>query len=97
MKNEKREIKRIGIVSTIKISLLFVVFGAVLQILYFLILKFLPAIALQFGIDSSSLTLANVVIYMAQSAISLMIAAIIGVALYNWFARMVGGIKIDLD
>jgi hypothetical protein len=110
MKNEIKEIKKIGIFSVAKILTLF---GILLGILY----------GVQIGLASNAnpLTFADAATYAAQDptiavtaysialgwwmiilapivfAILYYLSGLIGGLVYNWFARMVGGIKIDLE
>jgi hypothetical protein len=97
MKQDKKEIKRIGVVSAMKISALFAIVMAVFQFLYFLVLKLIPSISIQMGISTASLTWGNVAVFIVQGAISFVVISIVAVALYNLFARMIGGLKIVLD
>ena len=97
MKQDKKEIKRIGVVSAVKISALFAIVMAAFQFLYFLVLKLVPSVSNQIGISAAGLTWANVAVFIVQGAISFIVISIVAVALYNLFARMVGGLKIVLN
>jgi len=110
MKEEKREVKKIGIFSVAKVLALF---GILFGIVY--------GVQVGLAANSSPLTFAEAATYAAQDptvaitaysialgwwmviiapivyAIVYYLVGLIGGLLYNWFARMVGGIKLYLD
>lgn len=94
-----QEIKRIGIMSTAKIALLFgVLMGLVFGIIIALLTNYLPAEALgQLPTAYSSMSgISAIVAFPAFYGIAYFIGGIIGALIYNLFAGWVGGIKIEL-
>lgn len=96
MKTEKKEVKRIAFVPVIKIAALFGVVFGILALLYLFLLRSFPAVAVQMGIDTSAVSGASLVMAPLTIILYYVLIGIIVVALYNWFAKLVGGIKVDL-
>ena len=97
MKSESRELKKIGIMSMVKISLLFGVVIAILTTLQFFLLKSIPSFAIQMGVDATTLTYGSLGISILFALLTYIIAGAVLAALYNLFAKMVGGFKFTLN
>ena len=97
MKSEVREIKKVKIGSAVKVFLLIGVLYAILTIIQSILLMSFPSIALQLGIDASSLTIWTVAFAAVLVVIIYMLAGLILAAVYNLIAKMVGGIKVVLE
>jgi len=97
-----QEIKRIGVWSTAKILLLFgVLFGLLMGIYSSLVLPQLiqadPTLAAQFGSQfTTGFSWAIFFTVLITYALLLFLSGIIGALIYNLFAKLVGGIKVDL-
>lgn len=96
-----QEVKKVGIWSVAKISLLF---GVLFGILYGLYAAFIlpsivaanPELAAQFGTMQSGSGLMIFFIVLIYMAVVSFIVGIISALLYNLFAKLVGGVKIEL-
>jgi cytochrome c biogenesis factor len=97
MKREVKEIKRIRFWSALKIGALFGLLGAIVNLLQVLVLKFVPSIAAQMGVDASSISASYFVQAFIFSFGASVIALAVLVLIYNGFARLVGGIKLELE
>lgn len=97
MKSEVREVKKIKIGSTVRVFLLIGVLYAILTVIQSILLMSFPSIALQLGIDTSSLTAWTVAFAAVLVVIIYMLAGLILATVYNLIAKMVGGIKVVLE
>lgn len=92
-----KEIKKIKVIPVIKIFALFGLTLGILSFLEYCFVKFMPGFASQLGIDASGLSIWVILGYALVVLASYILVGIVVTLLYNWFAKLVGGIKIVLD
>lgn len=98
MKTELREVKRVRIVSSLKVFSMFGVLFAILSMVWYLLIMSYPDIALTlFGLDTSMLTFSVVLISSLMTLIAYAFIGLIFAVCYNLIAKYVGGIKVELD
>ena len=97
MKTEIKEVKRIGVISAVKVSALLGIILGILSILQSILFKLSPSVALQMGVDSSTLTTGVILLSALMAIVLYALLGLIGAALYNLIAMIVGGVKIKLQ
>ena len=95
---ELKEIKRVGVLSTLKISALFGLFFGLLSVIAGVLLTMVPAaVASQMGVDASLITGAFLLKAFIQTVIVYSLIGLVLSSLYNGFSRLVGGVKVKLE
>lgn len=97
MKTEIREVRRIGVISSVKVFALLGVVVGLLSILQSILFKIAPGIALQMGVDTSALTVGVILLSALMAIIIYTVMGLIIAALYNLISMLVGGIKVKFD
>lgn len=97
MKTEIKEVKRIGVISSVKVFALLGVVVGLLSILQSILFKIAPSIALQMGVDTSALTTGVILLSALVAVILYTVVGLVSAALYNLMSMLVGGIKVKLE
>ena len=92
-----KEVKRIGVLSALKVFALLGVVIGILSILQSILFKIAPAVALQMGVDASALTTGVILLSALMAIVVYAVLGLIGAALYNLIAKLVGGIKVKIE
>jgi len=91
-----QEIKKLGILSVTRISLLFGAASGILAILYLGVLSRLPIDTITaMGLPSVTLSATLILTTILWSVVMYGIGGLIVALLYNLFSKWVGGVKID--
>lgn len=96
-----QEVKRVGIWSVAKIFLFFgIAMGLIFGIYYSLMIANIssinPLLAEQIGVMTGGQIFMIFIVMLLVISVMSFLSGIIGAALYNLFAKMIGGIKVDL-
>jgi len=91
-----QEVKRIGVMSVAKISALFGVFvGLIAGILFALASKVADAAAVA-GLEGMTFGASSIITLPLMYGVIYFLGGLIGAAIYNLFAKWIGGVKIDI-
>lgn len=93
-----QELKKIGVLSAAKISTLFgLVAGIVMTLYLWTLYTFTPAeILASMGIQATTFGFTPGATIILLQLVIYFLVGIIGALLYNGFAKLVGGVKVDL-
>ncbi len=97
MKTEIKEVKRIGVISSVKVFALLGVIVGLLSILQSILFRIAPSVALQMGVDASALTTGVILLSALVAVIMYTVVGLVSAALYNLISMLVGGIKVKLE
>jgi len=93
-----QELKKIGVLSAAKISTMFGLVAGIIMTLYLWALyTFTPAEVLaSMGIQASAFTFVTALTVLLLQVVLYFVVGVIGAALYNCFAKLIGGVSVDL-
>ena len=91
-----QELKRLGVLSVGKIfALLGVLLGLVMGIIFALATKFAPTAGIP-EMPIGTLGLSSIIVLPIFYGLTYFISGLVGAAVYNLFAKWVGGVQVDL-